>query len=72
MFLKENKDSEFLDALISYVKGFYKSIPIGLIKAITAEELEKIFYHHSLINLVISRNIIMPVSIFDFIDMVKS
>lgn len=71
MFLKRKKNRIFLNNYILNLKRFYKNIPVELTEVITEEQLEQIFYKHVLINTIFFQNIIMTISIFDFIEMLK-
>jgi len=71
-FLKQNKDTPFIDDFILNVKRFYKNIPselTNIIDIINEQELGEVFYNHSLVNGLISQNIIMTISIYDFFEM---
>ena len=72
IFIKNQKEKAFISAYILNVKRFYKNIPCELKKSITEKNLERLFYHNSLIDIVISANIIMNMSIYDFINMINN
>jgi len=71
-FINQKKEEIYLNNFISNVKNYYKKATSNVTNVLTEEQFGEVFYNHFLINEFISRKIIMKISIYDFINMIKS
>ncbi|MCL2159633.1 MAG: glycosyltransferase [Oscillospiraceae bacterium] len=71
IFLQSQRSKAFLDGFIARVRGFCGSVPAGQREEVGEEQLGQMFYRHSMVNELISQNIIMRISIYDFMEMIR-